>query len=195
MRIGRSRGWRTTVLSPRLRSALGGVLVGATLSLLLVAMPLWFLGSGGADRPVDTGAPPLAALATLPSDPGVFDISSILVGDWVGELCPDQGEPVAVHFEFVHDEDDSVLYSLSLGGELHSTGILSSGACDVAGEDIAFHAFLAILSDCDEACGVDRLYEGHFDEGVLVGSYHDSVNSDTCLSCVGGGTWWLEPEA
>jgi hypothetical protein len=131
----------------------------------------------------------------LPDEPAEFDISALLIGDWVGEVCPDDGEPVGVRFEFDRDAGDGVLYSLSFDGELHSAGVLGSGACEVDGEEVTFHAFLAILSDCDEACGVDRLYEGHFDEGALVGSYQDDVVDERCLSCVGGGTWWIEPEA
>ena len=109
-------------------------------------------------------------------------------------MCPDQGEPIPVAFEFSHADSGEITYALSVAGDFHSEGILSSGACEVEGEDVAFHAFLAILNDCDEACGVDRLWDGHFDEGSLVGVYSDSVSDETCLSCVGGGTWWLAPE-
>ncbi len=193
MRPRRSRGWRTTLLSPRARSAVTGLLVGAIASLMLIALPLWALGGPSRNPSPQIGPVPLAALSTLPAEPAQFDISGILLGDWVGEVCPDDGEPVAVHFEFSRDEHDEVAYSLSIDGDLHSTGILGDGRCDVEGEDIAFHAFLAILNDCDEACGVDRLYQGHFEDGTLVGSYDDIVGSDDCLSCVGHGTWWLEP--
>ena len=73
-------------------------------------------------------------------------------------------------------------------------GVMGSGACDVDGEDIVIHSFLAILNECDEACGVDRLYHGHFEDGTLVGDYRDEVGDEACLSCVEGGTWWLAPE-
>jgi hypothetical protein len=169
------------------------MVAGATLSLLLIAAPLLFL-AGPRHQPVSpSGVAPLAALATLPDEPTRFDISSILPGEWVGEVCPDDGAPVPVRFEFVRAADDSVSYSLSVGGQVVAADWLGSGTCDVDGEDIAFHGFLAVLSDCDEACGVDRLYEGHFDDGVLTGSYSDVVDNDDCLSCLGGGTWWLEP--
>ena len=194
MQLGRARGWRSTALSPRLKSALGGVVVGAVLSLLLVAAPLWLLGGAGSNDTTRSDSAPLAALATLPAEPAHFDISNILAGEWSGEVCPDDGEPISVHFEFVHN-DDAVEYTLSLDGEVQTAaGTLRTGSCVIEGEDIAFHAFLAILSECDEACGVDRFYEGHFEEGTLVGSYSDAVRSDDCLSCVGGGTWWLEPD-
>lgn len=168
--------------------------MGAVLSLLLVAAPLWLFGSAGRSAAAGSGAVPLAALETLPAEPAQFDIGSIISGGWVGEMCPDEGEPIEVHLQFAHDEDDAVSFTLSLGGELTSAGVLGTGACDIDGEDIAFHTFLAILSDCDEACGVDRIYEGHFEEGAIVGSYSDEVAGEECLSCVGGGTWWLEPE-
>ncbi len=131
----------------------------------------------------------------MPAESPQFDISDLLDGDWAGEMCDDTGESVAMHFEFAHDQDDQVYYSLTLDGAVHSEGMLGSGACDVNGEDIAFHAFLAVLSDCDGACGVDRTYEGHFEDGALVGSYSDAVNDEVCRSCVGGGTWWLAREA
>lgn len=129
----------------------------------------------------------------MPAESSQFDISGLLVGDWVGQMCPEAGEPIAVHFEFVRDGTDGVHYSLTVDGRTHSEGNLGSGACDVDGEDLAFHTFLAILNDCDDACGVDRLYQGHFDDGALVGSYTDEVMDQECRSCVGGGTWWLEP--
>ncbi len=169
--------------------------MGAVLSLLLVATPLWLLGGSAGSTSPGAGVVPLAALATLPDEPAQFDIGSILEGGWVGEMCPNEGEPIEVHLEFSHGEDDAFSYALSVGGELSSEGVLGSGACDIDGEDIEFHAFLAILSDCDEACGVDRIYEGHFEDGAIVGDYNDAVAGEECLSCVGGGTWWLEPEA
>ena len=182
-------------MSPRFRSALGGVFVGISLSLLLVAAPLWLLGGAGHSSLGEAGTAPLAALATIPGEPVQFDIADILDGSWAGEMCPDEGEPVAVYLEFAHREDTTIAYSLSLGGEMRSEEILTSGACDIDGEEIAFHTFLAILSECDEACGVDRFYEGHFDEGGLVGRYSDAAVGEKCSSCVGGGSWWLEPEA
>ena len=187
--------WRMRMSSPRFRSALGGVFVGISLSLLLVAAPLWLFGGAGRSSLSAAGTAPLAALATMPDEPVQFDIADILDGSWAGEMCPDEGEPVAVYLEFAHREDNTIAYSLSLDGERRSEEILTSGACDVDGEEIAFHTFLAILSDCDEACGVDRFYEGHFDEGGLVGRYSDAAAGEKCLSCVGGGSWWLEPEA
>lgn len=193
MQLGKDRGWRSTALSPRSKSALGGVVVGVVLSTLLVAAPLWLLGGAGHISTTGLGPAPLAALATLPDEPGRFDISTILVGDWTGEVCPDEGDPVSVHFEFSHNEDDTLDYELSLEGEVQTAGTLGTGSCDIDGQDIVFHEFLAILGDCDEPCGVDRLYQGHFDEGALFGSYSDAVNNEDCLSCVGGGTWWLEP--
>ncbi len=171
------------------------MLVGAALSLLLVAGPLWLLGGAAPNSDTAAGPVPLAALATLVSDPVQFDISGILGGDWVGEMCPDDGDPVPVHFEFVREGDDSVSYSLSVDGQVQLDGVIGSGLCQVDGEEIDFHAFLAILSDCKEACGVDRHYEGHFEDGALVGNYNDVVVDEDCSSCVGGGTWWLEPEA
>jgi len=135
----------------------------------------------------------LAALSTTPAESSHFDISNLLVGDWAGEMCPDNGEPVGVHFEFLHDQDDEVYYSVTIDGTIHSTGVLGRGACDVDGEEVVFHEFLAMLSDCDEACGVDRAYEGQFEEGALVGSYTDVADDERCRSCVDGGTWWLEP--
>ena len=193
MKLGNARGWRRTVLSPRSKTAMTGVLVGAGLSLVLIATPLWVLGGRSSEQ--RTVGAPLAALATLPAEPAEFDISNILVGEWAGEVCPDEGEPVAVHFQFRHDSDDAIVYSLSVDGETPPGRVLGNGACDVDGENISFHAFLAILSECDEACGVDRFYEGHFDEGALVGSYQDDVVDEVCLSCVGGGSWWIKPEA
>ncbi len=167
MKSGLRRGWRCTVLSPRCKTGLCGALFGAGLSFALVAAPLLLLGGGSGI--VSVTPIPLSALSTIPAESSQFDIAGLLVGDWVGEICPDEGEPVAVRFEFIHDQDDVVYYSLTTNGLVMSHGMSGSGACDVDGEDLVFHAFLAILSDCDEACGVDRAYEGHFDEGALVG--------------------------
>ena len=188
------RGWRCTLLAPKWRTAMCGFLVGATLSLMLVAAPLWLIGAGPTTTVVPAGSPPLAALSTPPPVSPQFDISSILVGEWSGEMCPDEGEPIPVVFDFNYNEMGEVTYSLTVAGEFHGAGLLGAGACDVDGENIAFHAFLAILNDCDEACGVDRLWDGHFDQGTLVGVYRDTVADEDCLSCVGGGTWWLTPD-
>ncbi|MCP4306508.1 MAG: hypothetical protein GY788_16900 [bacterium] len=195
MAFRRLQGWRCTALSPRCKSALCGALAGAVLSLVLVAGPLWLIGGGRTAASGVGGAAPLAALSTVPAESSQFDISGLLVGDWIGEMCDDEGEPVPIRFEFVHDQSDDVYYSLSLDGVIHSQGTLGNGACEVEGEDVAFHTFLAILNDCDDACGVDRVYEGHFEEGALAGSYTDAVMDEACASCVGGGTWWLEPAA
>jgi hypothetical protein len=168
--------------------------VGVGVSLLLVAAPLWLVG-GATGVPTEAINPiPLAALSTMPAASPQFDISAILQGEWSGEMCPDHGDPVPVVFEFLRNEVGDISYSLTVGGEFRSQGIVGSGVCDVSGEDIAFHSFLAILNDCDEACGVDRAYEGHFEDGVLVGRYADEVMDELCASCVGGGSWWLEPE-
>lgn len=190
--------WRfhCTALSPKRRAALRGFAVGAGLSLVLIAAPLWLVSgaTGGSDGRPGGELAPLAALSTTPATPAQFDISAILAGQWSGEMCPDDGKPIPVTFEFTSSDVGDIAYSLSVGGEFHSAGIVGRGACDVSGEDIAFHSFLAILNDCDEACGVDRLYQGHFDSGNLVGSYSDQVDTELCVSCVGGGTWWLAPE-
>ncbi|MDJ0665524.1 MAG: hypothetical protein QNJ75_13310 [Acidimicrobiia bacterium] len=186
-------GWRVAALSPRLRSALGGILVGATLSLLLVALPLLMLSTASPEPASDVETEPLAALSSLPAEPARFDISAILTGEWVGEVCPDRGEPIPVSFEFATDEDSSLRYSMLLNGKVQPPGILGGGTCDVDGEAVTFHAFLAILTDCDVVCAVDRLYEGHFEQGGLVGSYHESVGNEDCLPCIGRGSWWLRP--
>lgn len=194
MNVPWRRGWRCTALSPKCRTGLCGFAVGAGLSLVLVAAPLWLIGGGPTTTSLPGGASPLAALATAPEASPQFDISSLLVGEWSGEMCPDEGEPIPVTFDFSQADGGEITYALSVADDFHSDGILGSGACDVEGEDVTFHAFLALLNDCDEACGVDRLWDGHFDQGTLVGVYSDSVNDETCLSCVGGGTWWLAPE-
>lgn len=183
-------------LSPRRRSAICGFLVGALLSLVLIAAPLWLVGSGPTPTTLRPGtdATALAALSTEPAVSPHFDISPLLVGEWTGELCPSDGQPIPMAIDFTHDVGGDVIYSLSAGGELSSTGLVANGACDVDGENIMFHSFLAILNECDVACGVDRLYDGHFEEGNLVGNYRDEVGDEACLSCVGGGTWWLAPE-
>lgn len=191
MRTRNPRGWRRTFISPRQKSAIQGVLVGAGMILLLVATPLWFLGGSRSESSL---AAPLAALATLPSEAAPFDISALLVGDWVGEVCPDGGTPIGVHLSFDGISDDTVLYSLSFDGGEQPVAVVGNGACDVDGEEVSFHAFLALLGECDEACGVDRLYEGHFDNGALVGSYSDEIVDPDCRSCRGHGTWWIEPE-
>ena len=183
-------------LSPRRRSAICGFLVGALLSLVLVATPLWFVGSGPTSitlRP-GTDATALAALSTEPAVSPRFDISPLLVGEWTGELCPNDGQPIPFAIAFTHDAGGDVGYLLTAGGESLSTGLMAHGACDVDGENIVFHSFLAILNECAEACGIDRLYHGQFEEGSLVGNYRDEVGDEACLSCVGGGTWWLTPE-
>lgn len=182
-------------LSPRRRSATCGFLVGVLLSAILIAAPLWLLGGGPTTTTLRPGtdATALAALTTEPLVSPQFDISALLVGEWVGEICPRDGRPIPVTFDFAHDSGGDITYALSAGGEFHSAGLVANGACDVDGENIAFHSFLAILNECDEACGVDRLYLGHFEEGSLVGDYSDKVGDEACLSCVGGGTWWLEP--
>ena len=151
-------------------------------------------GGGNSVAPDGGGVAPLAALSMMPAESPQFDISGLLVGDWAGEMCDHDGVPVPVRFEFNHDQNDDVFYSLTVDGAIQSEGILGSGACDVDGEDVAFHAFLALLNDCDDACGVDRAYEGHFEDGALVGSYADAVIDEACSSSVGGGTWWLEPD-
>jgi hypothetical protein len=193
--ISRQR-WGRTPFSPKRRTAICGFVVGASLSLALVAVPLWLVGgsSGGTSLPTGVGPAPLGALSTLPAASSDFDISAILVGDWSGEMCPDEGDPVPVRFEFMSDDAGEIAYSLSVGGDFHSEGIVGSGACDVAGEEIAFHAFLALLNECEAACGVDRIYEGHFEQGSLVGTYADVADEELCASCVGGGSWWLEPD-
>lgn len=189
----RSR-WVCRPLTTKRRTALCGFAVGAVLSLLLVAAPLWLMG-GSTGHAVDTVGPaPLAVLSAAPAASPQFDISAILQGEWSGEMCPDRGDPVPVVFEFLRSDVGDISYSLSVGDEFRSQGIVGSGTCDVSGEDIAFHSFLAILNECDEACGVDRLYVGHFEDGVLVGRYADEVMDELCASCVGGGSWWLEPE-
>lgn len=188
------RGSGYALLSPRRRIALRGFAIGAVLSLLLVATPLWIVGSGSGDESY-AEAVPLAALSTAPAASPQFDISAILDGEWVGEMCPDGGVPVPITFEFVVDDAGEIEYSLSVGGSFRAQGIAGSGACDVAGEDIALHAFLAILNDCDEACGVERVYEGHFDDGSLVGRYSDEADDELCASCVGGGSWWIAPDS
>lgn len=193
MTVRRRQGRRCTAFSPRCKSGLCGALAGAVLILVLVALPLWLVGGGRTVATDSGGAIPLAALSTMPAESSQFDISGLLVGDWAGEMCDDEGEPVPIRFEFDHDQNDDVYYSLSVDGVINSEGILGTGACEVDGEEVAFHAFLAILNDCDDACGVDRAYEGRFEEGALVGSYTDAVKDKACLSCVGGGTWWLEP--
>lgn len=183
-------------LSPRRRAAVCGFFVGAALSLVLIAAPLWFIRGGPTSTTLRAGtdATALAALSTEPVVPPQFDITALLVGEWTGEICPDDGQPVPVTFDFVHGADGDVTYSLTIGGELSSAGVIGHGACDVAGEDIVIHSFLAILNECHEACGVDRMYHGHFEDGSLVGDYRDEVGDETCLSCVGGGTWWLAPD-
>jgi hypothetical protein len=188
------RGLAYISFSPRRRIALRGFAAGAVLSLLLVAAPLWIVGSGPGDEAY-AEAVPLAALSTAPAASSQFDISAILDGEWVGEMCADDGEPVPIAFEFVVDDAGEIAYSLSVGGAFRAEGIAGSGACDVSGEDIVLHAFLAILNDCDEACGVERVYEGHFEEGALVGRYNDEADEEHCASCVGGGSWWLAPES
>lgn len=72
-----------------------------------------------------------------------------------------------------------------------STRHPAAGSCDVNGHYIAFHEFLVVLNDCDEACGVDRAFEGHFDDGVLTGDFRDEVHDEASTSCVRRGTWWL----
>ena len=183
-------------LSPRRRSAIYGFLVGALLSLVLIAAPLWLVGSGPTPTTLRPGtdATALAALSTEPAVSPQFDISPLLVGEWTGEICPNDGQPIPITVDFANDAGGSVTYSLSAGGDLLSAGLIAHGACDVDGENIAFHSFLAILNECDEACGVDRLYHGYFEDGSLVGAYRDEVGDEACLSCVGGGTWWLTPE-
>lgn len=178
-------------MTPRRRTAFCSFVLGAAMSLVFVAIPLWVVGSGE-DSMVVTDATPLAALSTAPAVSPHFDISAILEGEWRGEVCPDEGPPLPVAFEFARGEDGAIAYSLTIGDQF--ADYLSSGACDVDGENIAFHSFLAILNECDEACGVDRLYWGHFEDGSLVGDYRDEVADEACLSCVGGGTWWLAPE-
>jgi hypothetical protein len=171
-------------------------MVGALLSLVLIAAPLWLVGSGPTPTTLRPGtdATALAALSTEPALSPQFDISPLLEGEWNGELCPNDGQPIPIAIDFTQDSGGDITYSLSAGGELLSAGLVANGACDVNGESIAFHSFLAILNECDEACGVDRLYLGRFEEGSLVGNYRDEVGDEACLSCVGGGTWWLAPE-
>jgi hypothetical protein len=183
-------------LSPRRRSAICGFLVGALLSLVLIAAPLWLVGSGPTPTTLRPGtdATALAALSTEPLASPQFDISPLLIGEWAGEICPDDGQPIPVTFDFAHESSGDVTYALTIDGDFQSAGLVANGACDVDGENIVFHSFLAILNECDEACGVDRLYRGHFEEGALVGDYRDVVGDEACLSCVGGGTWWLAPE-
>ncbi len=185
------------LLSPRRRSAVCGFLVGAVLSLVLIAAPLWLVGGGPTSTTLRPGidATALAALSTEPLASPQFDISALLVGRWSGELCPNDGQPIPVTLDFTHGADGEVAYALEIGGEFNSAGLVGRGACDVDGENIVFHSFLAILNECDEACGVDRLYHGHFEDGSLVGDYRDEVGDETCLSCVGGGTWWLAPDS
>jgi len=166
------------------------MLVGAVLSLLLVATPLLLLGGSGVDSNSMTEATPLAALATAPVEPGHFDISAVLVGGWVGEVCPDEGEPIEVRFEFSQTPDDSMVYALSVDGEV-ATGLVGTGKCDIDGENLEFHSFLAMLNDCGEACGIDRTYVGHFEDGALVGDYADAAAQEGCTDCVKRGTWWL----
>lgn len=180
-------------LSPKRRTAACGFVLGAVVSLLLVAAPLWIVSSGGSSNAVRGDGGPLAALSTAPAASPQFDISAILDGEWAGEMCPDQGDPIPITFEFFVDGAGEVGYSLTVDGEFDAAGIVGSGACDVSGQDITFHAFLAILNDCDEACVVDRAYEGHFEEGSLVGTYDDRADDELCASCVGGGSWWLAP--
>ncbi len=128
----------------------------------------------------------------MPAESSQFDIGNVLVGEWVGEMCPDGGDPVEIHLSFSADTDEGLVYQFD--SDLVAESPLGSRVCEVEGEDLAFHAFLAILSDCSEACGVERAYEGHFEDGVLVGNYLDDAMGEHCSSCVGGGTWWLEPE-
>jgi hypothetical protein len=184
-------------LSPRRRGAICGFLVGAALSLVLIAAPLWLIKGGPTTTTLRPGidATALAALSTEPAASTQFDITALLIGEWTGEICPNDGEPIAVTFDFAHGAQGDVTYSLTIGEGLPSAGVIGHGACDVEGEYIAFHSFLAILNECDEACGVDRLYYGHFEDGSLVGDYRDEVGDEACLSCVGGGTWWLAPES
>jgi hypothetical protein len=179
-------------ISPRGQSALCGFLVGAVMSLVLIALPLWL--AGGAPATSAAGAVPLAALSTPPPLSPQFDISAILVGEWSGEMCPDNGDPIPVTFEFIPNDHGGINYSLLAAGDFRTGEIIGSGACDVDGEELAFHTFLAILNDCDEACGVDRAYVGHFEDGALVGRYDDAVADELCSSCFGGGSWWLTPE-
>jgi hypothetical protein len=138
---------------------------------------------------------PLAALGTMPSKSPQFDIFALLIGEWTGEMCPDTGDPIPVEFEFSHDAVGEVSYSLVVDNGASLDGIIENGACAVDGEDLVFHAFLARLNECDDACGVDRMYAGRFEDGSLVGSYSDSADNALCASCVGGGTSWLEPMA
>jgi hypothetical protein len=189
--------WGCTPLSPRRRTAICGFVIGASLSLLLVAAPLWLVGGSTAETglPAGVGTAPLAALSTMPAASPQFDISAVLVGAWSGEMCPDDGDPVPVSLDFISDDAGDIAYSLSVGGNFHSAGIVGNGACHVAGEEIAFHAFLAILNECDQACGVDRIYEGRFEEGSLVGTYSDRADDELCAECVGSGSWWVMPDA
>lgn len=191
----RRRGWRQTALSPRCRTGVCGFLLGASLSLLLVAVPLLAMGGGGSTGEIAVEPTPLAAIGTMPAKSTQFDISALLDGEWIGEMCPDIGDPIPVKFEFSHDAVGDVSYSLVVGNGTSLDGIIGNGACDVDGEDLVFHAFLARLNECDDACGVDRMYAGSFEDGSLVGVYSDSTEDALCASCVGGGTWWLEPAA
>jgi len=193
MRYVEARGRLRVALTPRRVAALRGMLVGAVLSLLLVATPLWLIGGSGSDSATVTEVTPLAALATAPVEPAHFDISAVLVGGWVGEVCPDEGEPIEVHFEFTQTSDDSMVYALSVDGEV-ATGVVGTGQCDVDGENLEFHSFLAMLNDCGEACGIDRTYVGHFEDGTLVGDYADAAAQEGCTDCVKRGTWWLVRE-
>lgn len=190
---GHTRGTCRPLTTKR-QTAICGFVAGAGISLLLVAAPLWLVGSSTGELSESINPVPLAALSTMPAASSQFDISAILQGEWSGEMCPDHGDPVPVVFEFLRNDASDISYSLAVGGAFQSRGIVGSGACDVSGEDIAFHSFLAILNECDEACGVDRAYQGHFEDGVLVGRYADDVVDELCASCVGGGSWWLEPE-
>lgn len=193
MRLRLRRGWRRTTVSPRCRTGICGFLLGASLSLLLVAVPLLAIGGGGStDGDFAVEPTPLAALGTMPAKSPQFDISALLIGEWTGEVCPDTSDPIPVGLEFTRNAVGEVSYSLAVDSGTALEGIVGDGACDVDGEDLVFHAFLARLNECDDACGVDRMYAGRFEDGFLVGVYSDSANSALCASCVGGGTWWLE---
>lgn len=180
--------YRGSVLRTRRRVALRSFVAGAALCLALVAAPLWLMDSGV--QPVVT-AQPLLSLSTAPAQPSQFNVGDILAGDWVGEMCPDGGVPVPIQLSFSNSASQGMVYTL----QSDMGNALGSGKCEVEGQRVAFHTFLAILSDCDEACGVDRSYTGQFEDGYLVGEYSDDSWGERCGSCVGGGTWWLEPKS
>ena len=85
MRYQEARGRLRIAFTPRRKTALGGMLVGAVLSLLLVATPLLLLGGSGVDSNSMTEATPLAALATAPIEPGHFDISAVILDEPVAD--------------------------------------------------------------------------------------------------------------